>query len=99
MSMSLSCLRQQRMSNSWSQRLLSCAGQPRDQSTFEFASQLQEDTHLYQVSDIFASDFAFNKFNPEAEVKPASASARRLFQVGRAAKHGLQAGSALLDDY
>ena len=80
-----------------SQCLHPCAGQPRD--LFTFATQLQKDTHLYRVSDIFASDFAFNKFDPIAEMTPASAPARRLFQAEHARESGLQAGSALLDGY
>ena len=77
-------------------RLYSCAGQAKD--AFTFAHQLQRDTHLYRVSDIFASDFAFNKFDPDAEMMPASAPARRLFHAEHARDSGLQAGSALLHD-
>jgi hypothetical protein len=62
-----------------------------------FAYKLHEDTALYRVSDIFASDSAFSMFDPnESPAALASSSKRRLARAVPDREDLTQAGTVLL---
>ena len=64
-----------------------------DGNLFAFSTKLHAETGLYRVSDVFAHDSDYNKFDPDSARQPAMKLARKLIEIAPEGVH--QAGSVL----